>query len=77
MMQLALGQAAEVRTPVAVVLTSKRRAPSPLRRRSRSVCSIRSSAEGVTGLMDDATAAKELRSAGFSIRSRVRAPARA
>jgi hypothetical protein len=66
MMQLALGQAAEVRTPVAVVLTSKRpgaegAAPKIAQRVFDSF-----KREGVTGLLDDAASAKELRSAGFS-----------
>lgn len=66
MLQLALGQSAEVRTPVAVVMTSKRpgaeaSAPKIAQRVFDSF-----KREGVSGLLDDAATSKELRSAGFS-----------
>jgi hypothetical protein len=64
-LQLTLAQA-EVRTPVAVVITSKRpgaEAVSP-KIAQRVLDSFKR--EGVAGLLDDAAAIKELRSAGFS-----------
>mgnify|MGYP001567813492 FL=1 len=66
MVQLALGQSAEVRTPVAVVMTSKRPGADPVAPKIAQRVFDSFKREGVGGLLDDAAAAKELRSAGFS-----------
>ena len=65
-MQLALGQAAEVRTPVAVVMTSKRPGSETSAAKIAQRVFDSFKREGVTGLLDDAASGKELRSAGFS-----------
>jgi hypothetical protein len=65
-MQLALGQAADVRTPVAVVMTSKRPGSEAAAPKIAQRVFDSFKREGVTGLLDDAASAKELRSAGFS-----------
>lgn len=66
LMQLTLGQAAEVRTPVAVVMTSKRPGAEAVAGKITQRVFDSLKREGVTGLLDDAAAVKELRSAGFS-----------
>jgi hypothetical protein len=66
MMQLVVGQSAEVRTPVAVVITSKRPGAETTAPKIAQRVFDSFKREGVTGLLDDAAAAKELRSAGFS-----------
>lgn len=66
LMQLALGQAADVRTPVAVVMTSKRPGAESAAAKITQRVFDSFKREGVTGLMDDAAAVKELRAAGFS-----------
>ena len=66
MMQVALGQSADMRAPVAVVMTSKRpgsEADAP-KIAQRVFDSFKR--EGVAGLLDDPASAKELRDAGFS-----------
>ena len=66
LMQLALGQSADVRAPVAVVITSRRpgaEATAP-KIAQRVLDSFKR--EGVAGLLDDAATARELRAAGFS-----------
>jgi hypothetical protein len=65
-MQLALGQSAEVRTPVAVVLTSKRPGAEAVAPKIAQRVFDSFKREGVGGLLDDAAAVKEVRSAGFS-----------
>lgn len=66
LIHLALGQAAEVRTPVAVVLTSKRPGAESVASKIAQRVFDSFKREGVGGLLDDPSAAKELRSAGFS-----------
>jgi hypothetical protein len=66
LMQLALGQAADVRTPVAVVMTSKRPGAEGAAAKIAQRVFDSFKREGVTGLLNDAATAKELRSAGFS-----------
>jgi hypothetical protein len=65
-MQLAMGQAADVRTPVAVVMTSKRPGAEGAAAKITQRVFDSFKREGVSGLLNDATATKELRAAGFS-----------
>lgn len=66
MMQLALGQAADLRGPVAVVMTSKRPGAETAAPKIAQRVFDSFKREGVVGLLDDAATAKELRAAGFS-----------
>ena len=66
MMQLALGQSAEVRTPVAVVMTSKRPGSEAVAPKIAQRVFDSFKREGVAGLLDDAASTKELRDSGFS-----------
>ncbi|MDP1825100.1 MAG: hypothetical protein Q8L48_17715 [Archangium sp.] len=66
MLQLALGQSTEVRTPVAVVMTSKRPGAEAVAPKIAQRVFDSFKREGVGGLLDDAATAKEVRSAGFS-----------
>ena len=66
MMQLALGQSADVRAPVAVVMTSKRPGAEATAPKIAQRVFDLFKREGVAGLLDDAATAKELRAAGFS-----------
>ncbi|PZR18385.1 MAG: hypothetical protein DI536_00440 [Archangium gephyra] len=66
-LQVALAQTpADARTPVAVVLTSKRPGADAVAAKISQRVFDSFKREGVTGLMDDATATRELRAAGFS-----------
>src|SRR3990167_1722689 len=65
-MQLALGQSADVRAPVAVVMTSKRPGAETVAPKIAQRVFDSFKREGVGGLLDDAATAKELRAAGFS-----------
>jgi hypothetical protein len=65
LLQLTLAQA-EVRTPVAVVITSKRPGAEAVSPKIAQRVLDTFKREGVAGLLDDAAAIKELRSAGFS-----------
>lgn len=66
LMQLALGQSADVRAPVAVVMTSKRPGAETVAPKIAQRVFDSFKREGVGGLLDDAATAKELRAAGFS-----------
>lgn len=66
MMQLALGQASDLRGPVAVVMTSKRPGAETAAPKIAQRVFDSFKREGVVGLLDDAATAKELRAAGFS-----------
>ena len=66
MIQLALGQSAEVRAPVAVVMTSRRPGSEAVAPKIAQRVFDSFKREGVGGLLDDAATGKELRSAGFS-----------
>ena len=63
---LVLAQAQESRAPVAVVITSKRPGAEAVAAKIAARVQETLKREGVGGLMDDATAAKELKAAGFS-----------
>ncbi|MGV3623800.1 MAG: hypothetical protein ACO1OB_23490, partial [Archangium sp.] len=64
-LQVALAQApADTRAPVAVVLTSKRPGADAVAAKISQRVLESFKREGVTALMDDATATKELRAAG-------------
>lgn len=66
-LQVALAQTpADVRTPVAVVLTSKRPGADAVAAKIGQRVFDSFKREGVDGLMDDAATARELRAAGFS-----------
>lgn len=65
LLQLTLAQA-EVRSPVAVVITSKRPGAETVSPKIAQRVLDSFKREGVGGLLDDAAASKELRSAGFS-----------
>ncbi len=65
-MQLAMAQAGEVRTPVAVVLTSKRPGAEAVAPKIAARVFDSFKREAVGGLLNDAAGAKELRVAGFS-----------
>ncbi len=65
LMQLALGQA-EVRSPVAVVMTSKRPGAEAVAPKIAQRVFDSFKREGVKGLLDDQGAARELKDAGFS-----------
>ena len=65
LMQLALGQA-EVRSPVAVVMTSKRPGAEAVAPKIAQRVFDSFKREGVSSLLDDPAAAKELKEAGFS-----------
>jgi hypothetical protein len=64
--QLALGQSADVRTPVAVVMTSKRPGAETVAPKIAARVFDSFTRENVDGLLNDAAGAKELREAGFS-----------
>jgi hypothetical protein len=64
-MQLTLGQA-DVRSPVAVVITSKRPGAEQVAPKIAQRVFDSFKREGVGGLLDDAASVKELKSAGFS-----------
>lgn len=66
LIQLALGQSAEVRTPVAVVITSKRPGAEAVAPKIAQRVFDSFKREGVGGLLDDAAAIKEVQGAGFS-----------
>ena len=65
LLQLTLGQA-DTRGPVAVVITSKRPGAEAFAGKITQRVFDSFKREGVTGLLDDAATAKELRAAGFS-----------
>ncbi|MBL8910969.1 MAG: hypothetical protein JNM17_09730, partial [Archangium sp.] len=65
LMQLTLGQA-DVRSPVAVVITSKRPGAEQVAPKIAQRVFDSFKREGVTGLLDDPNSIKELKSAGFS-----------
>ncbi|MFT3710780.1 MAG: hypothetical protein QM817_24415 [Archangium sp.] len=65
LMQLTLGQA-DVRSPVAVVITSKRPGAEQVAPKIAQRVFDSFKREGVGGLLDDANSVKELKSAGFS-----------
>ena len=65
-LQLVLAQAPELRTPVAVVITSKRPGAEAVSPKIAQRVFDSFKREGVTGLLDDAASAKELKAAGFS-----------
>ena len=65
-MQLALGQAGDVRAPVAVVMTSKRPGAETVAPKIAARVFDSFKRESVEGLLNDAAGAKELRAAGFS-----------
>ena len=66
LLQLASAQTPSVRTPVAVVMTSKRPGADPVAKKiaDRVVDSFKR--ENVAGLLDDTASTKELKAAGFS-----------
>lgn len=64
--QLALAQTPEVRSPVAVVMTSKRPGAEQVAPKIAQRVYDSFKREGVSGLLDDSGSVKELRSAGFS-----------
>lgn len=66
LIQLALTQAPEVRSPVAVVMTSKRPGAEQVAPKIAQRVYDSFKREGVGGLLDDPGSVKELRSAGFS-----------
>lgn len=66
LMQLALGQAPEVRAPVAVVMTSKRPGAEAVAPKIAQRVFDSFKREGVGGLLNDAASVKELKLAGFS-----------
>lgn len=65
LMQLTLGQA-DVRSPVAIVVTSKRPGAEQVAPKIAQRVFDTFKREGVVGLLDDANSVKELKSAGFS-----------
>ncbi|MFO0600638.1 MAG: hypothetical protein U0228_35345 [Myxococcaceae bacterium] len=66
LMSLALGQSAEVRSPVAIIITSKRPGAEQVSPKIAQRVFESFKREGVVGLLDDSNATKELKSAGFS-----------
>ncbi|MFZ5442658.1 MAG: hypothetical protein ACOZQL_21795 [Myxococcota bacterium] len=66
LIQLAVAQAPEVRTPVAVVITSKRPGAEAVAPKIAQRVFDSFKREAVGGLLDDAAATKEVQSAGFS-----------
>lgn len=66
LVHLALAQAPELRTPVAVVITSKRPGAEQVTPKITQRVLDSFKREGVSGLLDDSAASKELKVAGFS-----------